>query len=306
MLGLAAALAFVPCEARAQAAAATAVGPADITVGDVFRAAIRVTAPAGAEVMFPDTLDVPADVEAAGRRSLQVDTSGAAPGMAVVTAIYPLAAWRPDTVRLPGAEVVIRSPSGEATVAASFAPFQVTSVLPSDTTDIEPKEAKDVLGANRVWWPILLALLVAAALIAFATWWWRRRRAVPEAVIADPTSTPLERALARLDHALAARLIEAGRMKEFYTLLAEASRLYLADTNRAWGPDLTTTELRARMRADGYESAATELAALLGRADLVKFARLSVDSGAARADAGQVRAWVERFDRLTTPLERAA
>ena len=58
--------------------------------------------------------------------------------------------------------------------------INVVSVLPADTTGVQPKPAKDVLGPDRLWWPwILLAALILVAL-ALAYWWWRRRRARPE------------------------------------------------------------------------------------------------------------------------------
>ena len=301
--------AFVCSAAAARAQAprpSTAVVPADITVGDVFRAAIRIEAPAGAEVVFPDTLLVPADVEAAGRREVRIDSAAAGSGLLIHTAVYPLTAWRPDTVSLPSAAVAVRGAAGEWVVEARFAPFAVASVLPADTTGIEPKQAKDVIGPNRVWWPLLLLALLLAALIALAIWLWRRRRARPAAVLAGPDATPRERAFARIDEAIAAGWIEAGRIKEFYTAIAEALRLYVAELERGWSPDLTTSELVGRMRASGAGAGAAELAVLLERADLVKFARARPDRTAALMDARSARGWVERFDGPPAELERAA
>ncbi|MGH7553086.1 MAG: hypothetical protein ACREMQ_08670, partial [Longimicrobiales bacterium] len=128
----------------------TAIVPEAITVGDVFHAAIRVEAPPGVRVFFPDTLEVPEEVEAAGRRVVSVDTVA---DKLIYTAAYPLTAWRPDTVELRAARVQLVTERGEGRVAASFPAFAIQSVLPADTSGIEPKPAKDVLGAMRLLWP---------------------------------------------------------------------------------------------------------------------------------------------------------
>ncbi len=104
------ALALLPCAMSAQEVR-TAVVPDSILVGDIFRVAVRVTVPAGVVVVFPDTLAVPDDVEAAARRELSVDST--ADGEVSYTAVFPLAAWRPGSIELPPARLTLRG-SGRA------------------------------------------------------------------------------------------------------------------------------------------------------------------------------------------------
>jgi hypothetical protein len=270
----------------------TAVLPRSITVGDVIHAAIRITVAPGTSVVFPDTLAVPADVEAAGRRIVRVDTAG---GAVVHTAAWPLAVWRPDSVRLPPAEVRVSGPAGEEVVTASFPRFALESVLPADTTGIQPRPAKDVLGANRLWWPWLLLLALLALAAALAYWWYKRRKPAP--VVAPIIAvSPRERALEQLDRARAAGLVEAGAMKEFYSLVSDALRHYIAALAPQWSPDLTTSELAGRMRGLTIDREAAELLGILGEADLVKFARRRPGAEDALRRWGTARSWVERFD----------
>jgi hypothetical protein len=280
-----------------------AVVPQTITVGDVFQAAVRVELPAGTAVAFADSLSLPPDVETAGRRIVHVDTT--TEGRVTFTAAYPLTGWRPGDVELPATQVVVRPPLGDGpgrqtesrddTISVTFPAFDIESVLPGDTAGVEPKPAKDVLGANRVWWPYLVAGAVVLALLA-ALYIWRKRRR-PDAVAAPvPAVPPRERALAALEEARAAGMVERGELKEFYTAVTDAVRAYVEALNVGWGRELTTSELAGRMRGTGIGPDALSLVAMLGSADLVKFARRRPAPSEAHAEWGAARRFVESFD----------
>lgn len=281
--------------------ASTAVLPQTITVGDVFHAAVRVDVPAGAEIVFPDTLVLPADVELAGRMSVRRDSASGA-----VTAMYPLTAWRPDSFALAPITFAVRTGGALQAASAPFPPFAVSSVLPADTAGIEPKAAKDVLGANRIWWPLLLALLLALIAGALAYRWWRRRRALQD-VIVPPTVLPRAEALAALDRLRELKLVEAGHVKEFYLGTTAAVRAFLATEQRDLTPDLTTAELAAECRLRRYQADA-ELASLLSAlayADLVKFAGERPSAVRAYQDWQLLRDWVQHYN-TAPPQARAA
>jgi hypothetical protein len=281
--------------------ATAAVVPHTITVGDVFQAAIRVAAPAGAEVVFPDSLELPEEVESAGRREIRVDT---VQGEHQVTAVYPLTAWRPGDVPLPPAEVTVRDTSGVRTLEVSFPAFALASVLPADTAGIEPKPAKDVLGADRVWWPLLVAAAVLLAVLAALYWWYRRRRP-RETALPAPAASPRERVLARLDAARSAGLVESGATKEFYIEVTDALREYLEALDVRWSRDLTTSELAGRMRGTGVDAQAAAIVALLGSADLVKFAQRRPRPAESYADWTAARRFVESFEWPLPAVEPA-
>jgi hypothetical protein len=277
-----------------------AVVPQTITVGDVFQAAVRIELPRGTAVAFADSLELPADVETAGRRTVQVDTADT--GLLTFTAAYPLAAWRPGDVALPPARMVVRGPASERqadgtvdTVEVAFPAFAIESVLPADTTGIEPKPAKDVLGANRVWWPFLVAGAVAIALLAALYAWYRRRRPRTE-VVFTPAVPPRLAALEALEAARASGLVEQGHFKEFYTLVTDAVRAYVEALDARWGRELTTSELAGCLRGQGVDREAVSLIALLGSADLVKFARRRPAPAEAHAEWSAARRFVESFD----------
>ena len=285
--------ACLPCAAHAQRPGATvraAIVPETLSVGDVVHAAIRVRLSRGVRVEFPDTLPTSGDVEGAGARVLRSDTTG---GELELTAAYPITAWKPGVLQLPTAQIRLLTEGGQDTVNVEFAEAQVLSVLPADTSNIEPRPARDVLGADRVWWPWLAGLLLALLLAALGIWIWRRRKRPGEETVFVPDMPPRQAALAMLDRARVLRLIEAGEFKRFYSIVSEALRMYIEAIEPAWSADLTTIELASLLLDRGAE--VVPALEVLTRADLVKFAKARPDAETARGDWSSARAWVERF-----------
>jgi hypothetical protein len=275
-----------------------AVVPESITVGDVFHAAVRMELPEGVTLAAPDSIALVEDVEQAGRREVRIDTVG---GVRRATVSWPLAAWRPGTYSLPGVRLRIAGSGRDSVIDVALPTFGVRSVLPADTAGIEPKPARDVLGANRLWWPILLALLIAAIIGTALYIWWRRRRRTVEAAPEEPAIPPLEAARARLAALRREGLIERGEYRIFYERLTETLRHYAAAIQPRWSTDLTTSELAQRLRAEMPVTDALELTRILGAADLVKFARAVPAAEQAARDLDAAAAWLERSAPEPTP-----
>jgi len=302
-------------DALAQRSAA-AITPDTVTVGGHFRVAVRIEVPPGMRIAFPDTLDVPADVEAAARREMQVDT--AMPGIETMTAIYTLTAWKTGRIELPPANLRLLTEQGEETIEIEIPPVTVASVLPADTAGIEPMPVKDVLGPARALLPMLLAALLALLLVLLAVWAWRQRKVPPPVIEVAPGLPPQKRALDALDRLLASGMLERD-LRAFYFTMTAIVRGYIGELNRDWGVDLTTAELRARMlgglrlgagqsdaMAAAFASRGMRLDALLGRADLIKFARQAASVTDGTRDYDAARRWVQEFDWPMRREERAA
>jgi hypothetical protein len=260
-----------------------------IRVGDPFRVLVRVSVPKGATVVLPDSLPTTEDIENSGKVRTRRDSTSAGVG---VLAAYPITAWRADSVALPPIVVVFKSNLGEQRLTIDLPVVPVISVLPPDTAGIEPKPPKDVLGANRVWWPLLLAALLLVALIALAIWWWQRRKRTVGEIEAVPQALPRERALEELERVRQAALVEKGEYKEHYTRVAEVLRRYAATVNPALSTDLTTSELAERVRDD---AAVKPALAVLKHSDMVKFARSVPGAADAHADLDRARDWITAY-----------
>lgn len=273
----------------------TAVIGDTIRVGDVVPVAVRLTVAPGERVVWPDTLPLSGEmVENAARVRERVDTLPE--GGLQVTALYAITPWETGEVALPELSMeVVTGREIARTVTAALPALEVVSVLPPDTAGLEPKPAKDVIGRDWSWWPILLALLAVLALIGAILWWRRRRGAAGAAIPLEPPIPPRERVLGRLQEARDSGLVEAGAMKEFYTRVSDALRDYLATIGPGWGEDLTTTELLARFRAQVGHDEARALGDVLRPADQVKFARREPDAPTALGEWEAARTWVLAF-----------
>jgi hypothetical protein len=295
--------ALLACAARASAQQARVVLTADtIRVGDVVGVVIQLTVPGGAELIVPDTLDLYGDLENAARKRVRVDSLAGGALQHLIT--YPITAWRSGQHPLPSLNLHMRRAGYEQAFTVDLPDINVASVLPADTAGLEARPPRDVWGASRVWWPILVAGLLALAVLAALIWWWRRRQ--PRALPSEPTLPvipPREWALRELERIAAAGWIERAEYRRFYIELSETMRRYAALLDGNWGADLTTRELTARMRQASSDPG--ELQALLERADLVKFAQHDPGHERPRADCALARAWVEAFEK-PVPFAEAA
>lgn len=267
-----------------------------ILVGDVVPVALRTTLERGQRIAWPDTLPLggpDAELENAARVRSRMDTL--ADGRLEATAVYAVTPWRPGEVSLPEVEIpVVDGDEVARTLTATLPGFDVTSVLPPDTTGIEPRPTKGVIGGNWSLWPILLAILALLLLVAAGIWWLRRRRRLADVTVV-PAVPPRRAALAALDEAREAGLVERGEMKEFYTRVSVAIREYLGAIEPTWGEDRTTTELLSAIRAAAGPRAVADLEPILRSADQVKFARRETDAAMAYRDWEAARSWVAAF-----------
>ena len=125
-----------------------------------------------------------------------------------------------------------------------------------------------------------VALLIAVALLALVgalliIVWVRGRQPLGPGAVA-------ERELVRL---LGLRLVEQGRLKEHYALLAACLRRYVADVYGLPAPALTPSELAAALEERAMDAGFVGyLRRVLGTGDLVHFDHTGKTAAEARAD----------------------
>lgn len=270
------------------------VQPDTVTVGDRFVVLLRVQAPPGVRVEPPARLDSTPELHPVGARIDRADTAARVAGFG-----YPMVAWRPGALPARSAAVRVAYPDGR--VASLRVPLRlpfVRSVLPTDTSQVEPRGPRDVLGPDwdrrLMLFLALLALLLLAPAAVLMRRWLRKRLARTGS---GPPADPRARALATLDRARKMRLVETEEWKPFYTLTSEALRGYLEALSPRWGADLTTEELVRALEASevGDEDART-VGRLLAEADAVKFARVGSTAAEAERHWREAREWVESFE----------
>ena len=299
VLGFAALAAPATAGAQATAAPRVQVGvvvdPDTVAVGRPFVVAVRVRAPLGATVEFPAGPDSTQTVQALDPPAVG---SGADSSAVDRVARYRVAAW--DTGEQPVVLGPVRVTVDGTPREYAIAPRNVVvqSVLPADTAQRVPKEARAPFEFPGLWWlPWLLGALVAALVGVLLWWWWRRNRRRPVPVrLADPYAQA-EARFARVD---ALRLVEAGERGRHVALTLEVVRDFLAQRYPPASPSLTSRELLAAMAGE-RTLPLDRLAGLLHEGDLVKFARRPVTEERARAFGQESRALVRTVQDLSRP-----
>ncbi|MFL5560312.1 MAG: hypothetical protein ACJ79K_02450 [Gemmatimonadaceae bacterium] len=295
-------LAVVPSAAGAQGdpLATVRVGvsaqPDTVTVGDPIVIRVRVSAPPGAQIAFPDSPDSAAQVQAILSRAL---TTNRAAGQVDQTATYTVVAWDVGNVAAGLGDVVVTLGTATRHLPLASVAVHVRSVLPADTTLRVPKPARPPMDVAGPWWKRWWPLLLALAVIAILLWlWWRSRRRGTATGTAIDAHVFAEREFARIE---SLGLVDAGERGRHVALMVDVLRDYLALRLPEARASLTSSELAAALRATRAVPHA-RLAALLEEADLVKFARRPLTSDQARALGREARGIARDVETALTPV----
>ena len=275
-----------------------------VTVGEPFEVRVRVRAPAGSRITFPENPDSAGTVQALDPRTITVaDTVQSLD----LTAVYRLAAW--DVGDQPIVIGNVRVATDQATGGdrpidlASLGVF-VRSVLPADSSLHVPKPARPIWEERAFpWWLVALILaLIGIGLLAW--WWWRRSRRPAPPVVVDP----YDRARRELNRIEAMGLVDAGESTRFAALVVEVMRDYFAARYDDAKLALTSREVIAILRRKPAVPI-EQLTRVLHEADLAKFANWALTEERARSLARDARAIVEyehKASQPELPSERAA
>lgn len=150
--------------------------PDTVTVGDPFEVVVRVRAPRGATITFPEppAAEPTSVIEPIDPRAVTQTADSTAVEQ---TARYRLVAW--DVGELPIAleDVIVRTGAGEQRISLTGATVFVRSVLPADSAQRVPKPARDLFAPVRPLWLYWLIAATALFILGLLGWWyWRRRR----------------------------------------------------------------------------------------------------------------------------------
>lgn len=277
----------------------TSAQPDTVTIGDPLVIRVRVSAPAGATIAFPDGPDSSAQVQAVASRAVTANPSA---GAVDQTATYTVVAWDVGDVATGLGDVVVTLGGQTRNLSLASVVVHVKSVLPADTTLRVPKPARPPIDVVvpwwKKWWPLIAALALAA--LIFWLWWRRRGRGPATGAIVDPHAFA-EREFARIE---SLGLVDAGERGRHVALMVDVLRDYLALRLPEARASLTSSELATALRATrGVPHA--RLATLLGEADLVKFARRPLSPDGARALGREARGIAREVEVSRAPAPDA-
>ncbi len=277
---------------------AVEAAPATATVGEPIELRFTATLPPGWTLVWPRLGGAwgPFEVAAVGPRQAGAGGDGAVVERRVITAT----AFTTGTLATPPLRLAAVDGAGAVhDVEAPSVDVTIRSVL--GATDRTARPPRGPVALPQPWrGPLVAGLLAAiAALVAALGWALRRlaaRRAPAHDAPADPSldfRTPLDRARAALDALARADLPGRGRVVAHYAELAAILRALVEGAYGLPALERTTAELAAAFGPSGGRDPEVEpLLALLGDADLVKFARIVPDAATARASLADAAALV--------------
>jgi len=283
-----------------------ASGGGTVTVGDTVTIDLRATLPDDASIAGdPHPRDsLPNSVRLLAMDTLPRAADGAHRYRARI-AFFETGSLTSPAFALPyrraGAEVPDSVVSG-AVLVTVMATLPDTAIAMRDIRPIASLGGS--AGSASHWWLIAVAALLLAAGAAMVLRSSRRPNAAMPAAPIEPPLGAYETARARL-RALAASDLAARDVARYYDEVSDTLRRYLEAAHDIPAVHRTTPELiRALPGALAGHAAAT--AALLGEADLVKFARLRPDADVARAFVARATNVLDAWHDAATPVLAAA
>lgn len=216
-----------------------------VTVGDLIRFTLTVTAGPGVEVDLPEPEPDLGEFEILGHEAAgPVEEEG----NRVWTVAYTLALYETGSFEIPPVAVDYRGDGIQAgSVETRAHSVRIESTLSDDAKDI--LDIKGPLEIPRsLWslWPWAVAALGVAALVLL----YLRRRGgeAPPAVSREPRLPPYDEAYRALCRLRDSGLLEEGRFKPYFTRLSEIIRRYLERRYLVQAMESTTTQLLDQLR----------------------------------------------------------
>ena len=268
------------------------VKPDTVIIAQPFDLFIKVLAPKGVRFEFPLGPDTTSQngvrpIELRGEKivSMLGDTA---------VALYHLVAWDVGTQSLRFPDVRVTYGNQQRLVPLADATVFVKSVLPADTSLRIPKPPRPLIILPVFNW-LLWASLVAAAIALVLLWWaWRRWRNRPR-----PPIDPYVRAQQEFARIEARKHLDKNEAEDYVAAMIDVVREYLAARVPGVRRSNTTTELLTSMRpSDGVEA---QLPGILDQADMVKFARASLNRDEAARTGALAKEIVDHVEARVNP-----
>jgi hypothetical protein len=273
--------------------------PDTVTVGDPILLRVRIRAPIGSTIEFPQSIDSSAAIGMLARTV--VDGPGDSASVEQIAG-YRLAAWDVGSIPIRLADVIVRVGGTERVVPLGTIAVFVKSVLPEDSAKRIPKPPRPLMELPNWNWLWYLVAAIAALILAYFLWRWGRRRR-------DRPIDPYAAAIAAMERIAAMRLIEQGEEARYTALVADVLRVYLSARVLGVRLSQTTKELLGLLGGP-LAAERPRVSALLEYADLAKFARVRPASESAQRAGSEVRTILQSVEQtlraFEEPKERAA
>lgn len=270
-------------DARASLVTVT-VSPERVIVGQTFVVRLRVRAPKVATVRFPD---VPSSADAIDPVDPRAIEEGPPGDLLDRTAVYSFVAWDIGR-RTPAFGPLVVAVAGQerAFTIGSQAAVSVMTVLPADTTEQAPRDARAPLPLpGKLWQYIVLGVVLCALLV----WLWlrRRQRLVEQGVVSEPE--PWAQAKTSFAALEALALADAGEPGRHVIANVDVLRAYIARRFPELKATLEAATFFAELDKEDFPVPVHRVKALIERDAVLRFAHAAVTPDEANGLAAEAR-----------------
>lgn len=277
------------------------VEPDSVFIGDHFDYVIEVEKDLVQETLFP-TFQAAESGAVELVEELPIDTLRREGRRLWLRKRYRLAAFEEGLINMGAAGVLYADKNITDTLYAGdsvvlkVATFQIDSTSQS-IYDLKPQYTLSFRVAEikgYLVWGLLIAALIVAAVIAIDRYLKRRGKRLGDLFKPAPPLPPHVVAIQALEALHHQKLWQNNRHKQYYSILTEILRNYLAGRWGVAAMEMTTDEILEAMRSiELPDKARMDLTSILRDADLVKFAKFAPEADQNEGDYQKAYYFVE-------------
>ena len=261
--------------ATAQVKVESRISAMEMLIGEQVKIDVSVTCKPSAQVIFPQTADIPQGIEFLG--AIDNEDEQAADGQVLRSRSYVFTSFDDTLYYLPPMTVSVDGKDYKTNKLA----LKVLDVE-VDTLHLEQyRPAHDIQQNPFLWsdWSLSFWLSVVMLMLMAVAWYLYLRLRDNKPVIASlrivKRLLPHQKAMKAIEEIKADHIVSAENPKEYYTRLTEALRRYIEERYGFSAMEMTSSEIIDRLVQSGDQTMLDELRQLFQTADLVKFAKYS-------------------------------
>lgn len=248
------------------------VSPDTVTIGEPFTIRLRVRAPKVATIAFPEVPSAAGGVDPVDPRSIE---EGAPGDLLDRTAVYSFVAWDVGPRGPTFGPVVVAVAGQERSFPTGATNVVVRSLLPADTTERTPRDARAPVPLSGRLWQFIVLGVGLLGLLAWLWIRWRRQKALTTSN-REPDAWQAARAsFAAID---ALSLAEAGEPGRQVIAHVDVMREYIGRRFPDLKATLDPATFLAALGATDFPIMPERVTALVTRDTTVRFAQADISA----------------------------